>query len=265
MADMYGQAEDRTEPVQKFVVIHRRTQGHGQDEGQALGAHLPVQHQGPLLRQAAFDQAVVGQGLVAAAAHGLGQPAQDAVQEKEPEDQGTAGRGQRRQQHGQGKQRRGHDQQTLPAPEIGQGAGGHLGQHNGKGPGCAQQGKLLQTQAEVQKEHGKDRIVEACVEECPEEEKAPDIGQQEGRGWRYAHGFGTQKKPEQTDAAPALGESRKVSFYCFFAGLASALPAAALASALSASALPSGWGCTISSNSTWKMIREPGPMAGGAP
>ena len=33
MADMYGQAEDRTEPVQKFVVIHRRTQGHGQDEG----------------------------------------------------------------------------------------------------------------------------------------------------------------------------------------------------------------------------------------
>jgi len=64
----------------------------------------------------------------------------------------------------------------LAADDVGQGPGGDLGAEDGDRPDRIEEGKLLDGQAVIEEQDGEDRIVEAGIEQDPEQDEQPDVG-----------------------------------------------------------------------------------------
>ena len=176
-------SEPGQQPVHCARVVDEGAEGQGNDRGDGMEPHLQAEHLRPVPAVAFGGQGIVGDSLVGAACHRFGQPAQDAVDEKDRENEGAAAeRHEGEQAHFGNHAEGGGDDQPFSPDQIGESPGRHFGREDGDRPDGIEQGELLDGQAEVEKEDSEDRIVEPRIEEYPKGDKESDIGYGKRRG-----------------------------------------------------------------------------------
>jgi polar amino acid transport system substrate-binding protein len=171
-----GESERASNRVDKPGIIDCAADQHRDNQSHRLVSGHLVEDLGPLRGSSALSEGIKNERLIRSAGQALRDTAKHAVrQTKEKEQRPSACRRHAEESHLDYHCRAGRDDQRPASDSIGERAGRQVGADNGDSPREIQQGILCCAQAEVEEQHGQDRVIKPRVEEHAKTDKPPPV------------------------------------------------------------------------------------------